>query len=197
MNLNDMLEIVRKDLHDVDQASYRWTDEALARHIAHSVRDFSAAIPREIRVVLPTVGGSREIDVALLAERTAVEAVEYPLGLFPARYPRFSLWGDTIALLEGDTPDGSDCNIYYGKLHTLDGLGSTIPLLYEDLVAAGACGYAAAEMAINSINRVNTGGTGTPEDWAGWGKEKLTHFRTELKRLAHNNRVRCNQLYTP
>jgi len=48
-----------------------------------------------------------------------------------------------------------------------------------------------------AIDQVNTGGSGTPATWVEWGREKLAYFRSELKRLGHNNRIRINQLYKP
>jgi hypothetical protein len=197
MNLNDMRTIVRRDLHDEDAANYRWTDDELNRHIAHAVKDFSEALPLEQKATLATTSGSREISLAGLTNRVMVEAVEYPLGQFPACYQRFALWGETLTLLGDEVPDGSNCYIYYGKLHTLDTGSSTLPAQYEDLVAAGACGYAATELAAYSINQVNIGSTSTPGEWVGWGKEKLTFFRSELKRLGRRNRVRVRQLYQP
>jgi len=102
-----------------------------------------------------------------------VEAVEYPVDKFPKRYQRFALWGDTLTLLGDEVPDGSNANVYYGKLHTLDAEGSTIPQRYEDLIATGAEGYAAVEWAAYAVNRVNVGGEVTPRDFLGWGNEKL------------------------
>jgi hypothetical protein len=197
MNLAEMLSLVRKDLQDEEVANYRWTDDELKRHIARALKDFSEAIPQEIKEPVSTISASREIDVAALTGRVMVEAVEYPVGRFPPAFRRFSFWGDNITLLEGEIPDGSDCNIYYGKLHELDNTGSTIPEQYEDLVACGACAYAADAMAGYSINRVNTGGQGTTGNWAEWSKEKMTYFRSELKRLGRRNRVRISRLYVP
>jgi hypothetical protein len=126
-----------------------------------------------------------------------IEAVEYPLDQFPKRYQRFSLWGDTLTLLGDEIPDGSNADIYYGKLHTLDATSSTIPAMYEDLIAAGAGGYAAVEWAVYAINQVNVGGTLTPRDFLTWGREKLDYFKAELKRLGRKNRVRIRSLYKP
>jgi hypothetical protein len=123
--------------------------------------------------------------------------LEYPVGQFPPRYQRFSLWGDILTLLGEEVPDGSNCYIYYGKLHTLDSSTSTISAQHEDLIATGACGYAAIEWAVYSVNHVNVGGTGTSREWKGWGNEKLDYFRSELKRLGRKNRVRVSQLYQP
>ncbi|MBN1189021.1 MAG: hypothetical protein JXA46_04650 [Dehalococcoidales bacterium] len=197
MNLSEMLALVRRDLKDENETAYRWTDEELERCIDRVVMEFSRAIPREVRTAVDTVSASREIDIGALTGCVMVEAVEYPSGLFPPAYRRFSIWGDVITLLEGEMPDGSACYIYYGKLHELDESGSTIPDVYEDLVVCGACGYAACAAAGYAINRVNTGGQDTPEDWEKWGKARLSWFREQLKKLGRKSRVRVSQLYIP
>lgn len=197
MNLSEMRILVRRDLHDEDADNYRWTDTELDRHIAHAVKDFSEALPLEQKAVVATTSGSREMDIATLTDRVMVEAVEYPVGQFPKKYQRFSLWGDKLTLLGDEVPNGSNCNIYYGKLHSLTTQTSTIPALYEDLIVAGACGYATTEWAAYAINRVNVGGQGTVDEFMRWGQEKLRYFRGELKRLGRRNRVRARQLYKP
>lgn len=196
MTLSEMRVLVRRDLHDEDAENYRWTDDELDRHIARAVKDFSEAVPLEQKATKATTSGSREIDISSITDRVAVEAVEYPVDNFPKRYQRFALWGDTLTLLCDEVPDGSDAYIYYGELHTL-GASSTIPAVYEDLIAVGACGYAAVEWAAYAINRVNVGGTVTPGEFQTWGKDKLRYFRGELKRLSRRNRVRISQLYKP
>ena len=197
MTLSEMRTIVRRDLHDEDSDNYRWTDDELDRHIAHAVKEFSEAIPYEQKATKATTSGSREIDASSLSDRVMVEAIEYPVDKFPKRYQRFAVWGDTLTLLGDEVPDGSNAYIYYGKLHTLDAEGSTVPTMFEDLIAAGAEGYAAAEWAAYSINRVSVGGTMTPQEFLTWGNDKLNYFRAELKRLGRRNRVRIRQLYRP
>jgi len=197
MNLTEMRTRVRRDLHDEDAANYRWTDDELDRHIAHTVKDFSEAISRQQKATKATTTGSREIDISSLSDRVMMEAVEYPVDKFPKCYQRFSLWMDTLTLLGDEVPDGSNAYIYYGKLHTLDATTSTIPTEHEDLIATGACGYAAVEWAIYAINRVNVGGTSTSKEFLIWGKEKLSYFKAELKRLGRRNRVRLRSLYKP
>jgi hypothetical protein len=197
MNLTEMRTLVRRDLHDEDAPNYRWTDNEIDRHIARAVKEFSEAIPLEQKATLATTGGSRELSVAGLTSRIMIEAVEYPIDKFPKNYQRYSLWNDIITLLGERIPDGSSCYIYYGKLHTLDGSTSTIPGKYEDLVAGGAAAYASYEWAIYSVNKVNTGGSSTPEEFRAWGQEHINQFRSELKRLGRKNRVRAKQLYTP
>ncbi|HEY83188.1 MAG TPA: hypothetical protein G4O01_07895 [Dehalococcoidia bacterium] len=197
MNLTEMRAMVRRDLHDEDAASYRWTDDELDRHIAHAVKDFSEHLPLEQKVTMATTSGSRELDISSLSDRVMVVAVEYPVDNFPKRYQRFSLWGDMLTLLGEEVPDGSNAYIYYGKLHTLDATSSTIPTQHEDLIATGACGYAAVEWAAYAINRANIGGDITPREFLTWGNEKLRYFRQELKRLGRRNRVRVRSLYKP
>jgi len=196
MNLTEMRTIVRRDLKDEDADNYRWTNDELDRHIAHAVKDFSEAIPYEQKAVKATTSGSREIDISTITDRIMVEAVEYPVDKFPQRYQRFSLWADTLTLLGDEVPDGSNAHIYYGKLHTL-GESSTLPTKFEDLIATGACGYAAVEWAVYAINRVNIGGDVTPGEFLAWGREKLNYFKAELKRLGRRNRIRVRSLYKP
>jgi len=197
MNLGDMRTIVRRDLHDEDSGNYRWTNDELDRHIAHAVKDLSEAIPYEQKATKATTSGSREVDISSITDRVSVQAVEYPVGQFPGRFQRFALWGDIVTLLGPEVPDGSNAYIYYGKLHTLDVSTSTIASPHEDLVAAGACGYAVVEWAVYAINRVNVGGTRIPEELLSWGRERLTFFRRELRRLGRRNRVRVRALYVP
>ncbi|MFC1908537.1 hypothetical protein ACFLXD_01510 [Chloroflexota bacterium] len=197
MNLADMRAIVRRDLHDEDAGNYRWTDNELDRHIAHAVAEFSGYLPREQKATIATTSGSRELDIATVTDRIMVEAVEYPVDKFPKKYQAFSLWGDTLTMLGDEIPDGSNTYLYYGKLHTLDATSSTIPARLEDLITAGACGYAAIEWAVYAVNRVNVGGTDTTDEFLNWGNRKLKDFRNELRRLGRVNRVRTRSLYKP
>ena len=197
MNLTEMRTIVRRDLHDEDASNYRWTDDELDRHIAHAVKDFSEYLPDEQKATKATTSGSRELDISNLSDRIMVAAVEYPVDNFPKRYQRFSLWGDTLTILGDEIPDGSNAYIYYGKLHTLDAASSTIPTQHEDLIAAGAGGYAAVEWAVYAINRVNVGGGITPREFLTWGNERLRYFKQEIRRLGRRNRVRVRSLYKP
>jgi hypothetical protein len=195
MDLNTMRTIVRRDLKDEDAGNYRWSDDELDRHIARAVKEFSEAVPFPAKATLPTIAGSRVIDISPLADRVMVAAVEYPLGLFPPSYQRFALWGHALTLFGDEVPDGSDCDVYYGVLHNLDADGSTIPARHEDLIATGAEGYAAVEWASYAINRVSLGGTTTPKEFLAWGNQRLGWFRSELRRLGRRNQVRIRQLY--
>ena len=195
MNLSEMRTIVRRDLKDEDANNYRWSNDEMDRHIAHAVKGFSESLPLEQKATKATTASSREIDISTITSRVTVEAVEYPVDKFPMRYQRFALWGDTLTLLGDEVPDGSNAYIYYGKLHTLDADGSTIPAQHEDLIAIGAEGYAALEWAAYAVNRVNVSGVATPRDFLTWGRERLHFFKDELKRLGRRNRVKLRTLY--
>ena len=197
MDLDEMRNLVRRDLHDEDPENGRWTDEELGRAIARALKDLSEHLPLETSAVIATTAGSRELDIAGLAERVMVAAVESPAGVFPRRFQPFSLWGDTLTLLGEDVPDGSDAVVYYGTLHTLDTGGSTLPAVHEDLVALGAAGYAAVGQSLDAVNRVNAGGVSVPADLQKWGRQRLDRFRVELRRLGRRNRVRAARLYVP
>ena len=195
MNLSEMITLVRRDLKDEDSNNYQWSDDELTRHINRAVKELSERVPLLAKATLPTTSGSRQVDISSLTDRVMVQAVEYPVDGSPARYQRFSIWGDTLTIISGDEPNGANCYIYYGVLHTLDADGSTIPTEYEDSVATGACGYAAIERAASSINRVNVGGTMTPREYRIWGNERLRSFRDRLKRLGRRQRIRTQQLF--
>jgi hypothetical protein len=195
MDLNTMRGILRRDLKDEDPANYRWSDDELDRHIAHAVREFSEAVPLPAEATMPTTPGSRVIDISSLTDRVMVQAVEYPVNQFPPAYQRFALWGHALTLFGDEVPDGSNCIVYYGMLHTLDGEGSTVPAKHEDLIVIGAEGYAAVGWASYAINKVSLGGTDTPGEFLNWGNQKLKQFRSELKRLGRRNQVRIRQLY--
>lgn len=198
MNLPALRSLVRRDLKDEDTSDYRWTDEELNRHIDHAVREFSLSLPREAVAVLTTQVGGRELFLATLSDRVLVEAVEYPRGMYPPSYVQFSVWGDTLTLLVDNVPGaGEEVAVYYGRLHTLDSTTSTIPPHLEEVVAAGAEGFACQEWASFAINRVNTGGAGTWREYLTFGQEKLGAFMEALARYGRRGSIRARRLYSP
>ncbi len=195
MNISEIITLVRRDLKD-ESSPYQWSDEELTRHISRALRELSERLPLPAKAILPTVASSRELDISSLTDRVMVQAVEFPLDQSPASYQRFSIWGDTLTIISGSEPDGSNCAIYYGILHTIDASGSTLPSKYNDLLATGACGYAAISWAAFSINKVNVGGKMTSEQYRTWGNERLVIFREGLRQLGRRQRLRNQQLFT-
>ncbi|MCS6801743.1 MAG: hypothetical protein RMM58_01245 [Chloroflexota bacterium] len=187
-----LLARMRQDLND-EVAPYRWSDAHLQRHLERAIREYSLAAPREMKTMLPTTAGSREIAVGTLADLVRVEAVEWPAGQWPPRYVRFSLWQTTLTLLTAATADGSPAAIYWLAVHAVD--GSTLPTRDEELVCRGAAGYAALEWANYAIGRVTAGGEETAERYRRWGAMALEEFRQGLDR--RRRALRSRRLYLP
>jgi hypothetical protein len=198
MNLSEMRARLRKDLHDEDAANYRWTDGELDRHVQRAVRDFSLAAPLEAKAALVTTPGSRDVSIASLADVVGIEAVEYPAGEYPPSYVRYSVWLNTLTMLVDGSPSAAEAvNVYYTKLHTIDATSSTVPARYEDVIAGGAAGYAAAEWSSFSTNRVNVGGQDVWRHYLAWGRERLAAFEAALAKHGRRNAVRVRRLYAP
>lgn len=197
MNLTEMTAALRCDLHDEDDSNYRWTDAELEHHLLHAVNEFSEALPLEQTVTIATTDGSREVDISSLEGLVNIAAVEYPTENFPRQFQRFSFWAETLLLLGVTVPDGADCCIYYGKLHSLGESTSTVPVRYDDLILCGGAAYALLEWAAYAVNRVNLGGNAAVGQFLTLGKEKLSLFRYELKQHGRRNQVRSHQLYCP
>jgi len=189
---------VRTDLHDEDSANYRWTDAELDRHIQRAVRDFSLAAPLEAKSTLTATPGTRDLSIGALTDLVGIEAVEWPVGKYPAAFVRFSVWLNTLTLLTDAAPAAADSvAIYHTKLHTIDGSSSTVPARFEDVIASGAAGYAAVEWASFATNRVNAGGQDVWRDYLAWGQDRLAEFQRALAKHGRRNAVRSRRLYTP
>lgn len=189
---------VRRDLHDENAQSYRWTDAELDRHIQRSLDEVSLASPREMKATLTTTAGSRDLSLASLTGLVAVEAGEYPTGRYPPNYVRFSVWSGTLTLLMDTAPSGGQSvNVYYGAMHTLDATSSTLPIHLEDLVATGAGAYAALEWSSFAINRSNVGGEEVWRQYLLWGEDRMAAFLRRLAEVGRKNMVRARSLYVP
>ncbi len=181
MNLSEMRARLRRDLHDEAPGQQRWTDAELDRHLQRAVRETSLAIPREAVAELTAPGG-RQLDISPLADLVRVEAVEYPVGLFPPSLVPFSLWGSSLTILGDVFPrPGEQVRIYYGALHRLEEAHSTLPQALEELVLLGAAAYAALEWAGYAADRINVGGEEVWQRFLTWGREMLSQFRQGLQ----------------
>jgi len=198
MNLSEMRDRLRKDLHDEDAQNQRWTDAELDRHIQRAVRDFSLSVPLEAKTTLSTTADSRDLSIAGLTDLVAIEAAEYPVGNYPPTYVPFSVWLSTLTMLIDSPPAAvEDVDVYYTELHTLDATTSTLPARFEDVVATGAGAYAALEWASFATNRVNVGGQDVWRDYLTWGQQRLAEFQRALARHGRRNTVRVRRLYRP
>lgn len=187
---------VRVDLRDTDPEAERWPDETLDRHLARALGDLSLAAPREASVTLEAPGGTRSISIADLGDRVSIEAVEWPVGRYPASFVPFSSWGDTLTLeVDGVPAEGDAVVVRYSASHTLDAEGTTLPAPLQDLVATGAAAYAAIEWASYATNRVNAGGDDTWRRYHTWGQERLAAFSRALAKHGRERRLKSRRLY--
>ncbi|MEZ4501747.1 MAG: hypothetical protein R3C39_03910 [Dehalococcoidia bacterium] len=198
IDLDTMRGLVRRDLRDEDPADERWSDDELDRHIGRALDELSLAAPLETSTTLTTSAGSRDLDVSSLAERVAIDAVEFPTGEYPPSLVSFSLWGDTLTMdLEGVPSGGQDVIVRWARTHTLDGSGSTLPAALEDLVATGAAAYAALEWSSYATNRLNVGGADTWSHFHTWAQERLAAFHKALAKHGRQRRLRSRRLFVP
>jgi hypothetical protein len=194
--LSDIRDRVRLDLRDTDASNERWSDDQLDRHIVRALHDVDRHVPREASTTIATMPGSRDIDLSGLTGLIEVEAAEYPVDEFPPSYVQFSSWEQTLTLLIDRTPTGDDVRLFYTAAHTLDGSGSTVPEHLEELLALGAAGYAALELASFSTNAITVDGRAA-EEYSRQGRAWLTAFQQLLRHHARSNRVRGRRLYRP
>ena len=87
--------------------------------------------------------------------------------------------------------------MFHTKLQTIDATSSTVPPQFEDVIAAGAAGYAAVEWSSFATNRVNVGGQDVWREYLTWGQERLAEFQRSLARHGRRNAVRVRRLYGP
>jgi hypothetical protein len=195
MELTTMRTLVRRDLKDEDNSSYRWQDNELDRAIQRAVAELSRYVPMEMKSTIATTDGSREIDIASLTDRVSVDRVEFPVGRTPRQFQRFVLYADTVFLTGDATGDGTDCCVYWSRVHTLDAEGSTVPAYLEDVLALGAAAYAVLSQAQYRTDVAGIGGDRADTDYQGWGNAMLKEFKKRLKRFGRNGKLKVSQLY--
>jgi len=195
MNLSDMRTLVRRDLKDEDSSSYRWQDNEIDRAIARAVAETSRYCPREMKATIATTDGSREIDISTLTDRVSVDRVEFPIDETPREFQRFSVYADIITLIGDVEGDGTNCYIYWGKVHTLDASTSTIPTYLEDVLALGAAAYAVLAQTQYRTDTAGFGGEQADRDYQSWGNTMLKEFKSQLKRFGRGRKLKISTFY--
>ncbi len=162
---------------------------------AARISELERRLARQDEALASASARATELEQALAQSEAALKAGNDSLAEAVASYQRFSVWGNNLAIISGPEPDGSQCAVYYGVPHTIDAAGSTLPTKYHDLVAIGACSYAAVSLAAATVNKVNVGGKAASEEYRTWGNERLVIFRERLRQLGRRQRVRSQQLF--
>jgi hypothetical protein len=194
--LSDIRTRVRKDLRDTEPTTQRWTDTQLDRHIERALHDLDRFVPREATATIATTAGSRDISLASVTGLIDIDAVEFPVGDYPPGYIQFSRWDDTLTLLVDSLPAGQDLKLYHTAAHVLDGSGSTVPAHLEELLAIGAAGYAALELASYDTEQLNLN-PATVTEYTRQGRAWLTAFQQLLHHHGRHNTVRSRRAYLP
>jgi len=195
MDLSTMRTLVRRDLKDEDNSNYRWQDNEIDRAIQRAVAELSRYVPREMKSVVATTVGSREVDIASLIDRVSVDRVEFPVGETPRRFQRFVVYSDTVTLTGDAEGDGGNCYIYWGRVHTIDGSTSTVPSHLEDVLALGAAAYAVLAQAQYRSDVAGIGGDRADSDYQSWGAAMLKEFKAQLRRFGRRRKLKIGALY--
>jgi hypothetical protein len=190
-----MRTLVRRDLKDEDNANYRWQDNEIDRAIQRAVAELSRYAPREMKSTIATVDGSREVDISSLTDRVLVDRLEFPVAKTPRSFQRFDVFQETITLIGDAEGDGTNCYIYWGKVHTLDGSTSTIPSYLEDVLALGAAAYAVLAQTQYRTDTAGFGGEQADRDYQSWGNAMLKQFTAQLKRFGRGRKLKISQFY--
>lgn len=203
--LSDLRNQVRKDLHDEDSGSYRWTDAVLNRHIERALAELSAASPRTATTTINAGDGVREYDLSLISDLAnrpaAVLAVEWPYVAAAPTYPppfvAFRLFANWLYVLSEQAPAAGDVlRVWYALPHVLSESAKTLATEDEPLLALGAAAYAALEREGYASERI-TPGAFTAKDYRAWGERAMTRFQDALadrrrqSALAVDGRVTC------
>lgn len=190
MLLSELRALVRRDLMD-EECPQRFTDGQIDRALQRAVNELSLYSPRPMLTDLKTTRGTRVIAVTELSPRISIEKVEFPAGMCPERFIRFSLTGDMLIM---EVPgDGSDCRVYWSSMHVVDEDHSTVPAHLEDIVVLGATAYAALSLSQYTTDKTNIGGENVDRDYLYWAKGRLLDFQSALRRL--KSKVKVQRTY--
>ena len=100
-----------------------------------------------------------------------------------------------LPMLVDSTPTGSEeVDVYYGAVHTLDGVTSTLPV---PLVAMGARAYPTLEWSSFASNRINVGGEEAWKQYLTWGQDRMAAFMRRLAEMGRSNTARVRSIYVP
>ena len=178
--------LVRRDLKDEDNANYRWTDDEIDRAIDKAVLEYSEYCPLQVMNVLDTVDDDNTVDISTLIDRIDVLRVEHPVIDQPYESHRFSVWLDLLTFLDGYFGDGTNCNVYWLKKHSIGASSSTIPTAHEHIIALGAAAFAISSQAQYSVTQT-FGGQKVSQDYTVWAKTTFAQFYATLDRIKGYN----------
>ncbi len=182
--LRDLLEL---DLSDVENVV--WSSWELDRALRKALQEYSAVRPQEYISTLAAADSREYALTTLNGPLVDVQRVWWPYDAAAPEYPpqwvEFELWDDkTILFVKSDpAPRLGDkpLRIFYTKVHTIEDLDGATASTYgaedEEILLAGAAGYAAAQ-------RARQAGAESAAKWTRWGDERLRAFKAGLAAIA-------------
>ena len=170
------------DQDDIDEA-IRW---ALGR--------YNEVNPESVITTVTLSADGREVDISSITDYADVIQVWTPYTSSspenPPNWREFELWpGDLLHIPHGSEPQSSDVvRIWYDRLCTINGLDSasttTLPEQDQELIIAGASGFAAQERVQDQPGR------SVPRKLREWAHARLREFERGLRQLARRHATR-------
>jgi len=119
------------------------TDE-LDGAIARANVKVSEASPRERKVTVATISGSKEVDLSdYTDDLIEIIKAEYPVDQDPPKYRNVEIFSGIARLVIDSNPSGANAYFFLHTLHELTLSSSTMNNLEEDALVVGAAAYAA------------------------------------------------------
>jgi hypothetical protein len=180
--LTTLRDALRDDLQDT--GSTTWTNALLERAVRKALGEFGSVWPLVGSATQAATTGQRRYDLSATPGLLWVDAVEHPTDQEPIAFLPFREEARGIVSILGPTlpATGDTFTVWYSRSHTVDGVGSTIPVEYEELILTGAYGYAFLMRASDTIGKINPS-TWAPRQARDLAKVRLDEFNRGLKEL--------------
>lgn len=195
MTLSAMRTLVRRDLKDEDSSSYRWQDTEIDRALLKAIAELSRYIPRQMRATIATTPGSRSISMSALSDIVSIDRIEFLIDKHPRQFQRFAIYMETLTLTGGIEGDGTNCYVYWSRIHTLDATTNSVPAYLHDILALGAAAYAVLSQTQYRTDTAGFGGEQADRDYQTWGDRMLREFTRQLKRFGRGRNLKISQFY--
>lgn len=162
--LTDLRADLRADLRDA--ASADWSDAQLDRAIALALDELSHADPNAQQATVTVTGRTfaladtapAGIGAADAGALLSIAAIEYPTGIYPPTYVRWSQYGGTVTVHTDAALSAEDIEVYYLRTHTLDGSGGTVADAARLPLATGASAHALRQLVAERHDAINVSG---------------------------------------
>jgi hypothetical protein len=171
---------------------YAYDQDDIDEAVRFAIGRYNEVNPDVTITSLTLSADGREVDVSSITDYTDFIRVWWDYDSSSPAYPPdwrdFEVWpGDILFIKSGSEPQSGDVvRVWYKRLRTINGLDNasttTLPTQDEELIVAGASGFAAQERVQDESERFYV-----PRRLREWGDARLKEFETGLQRLAARN----------